>query len=73
LAENSFQSLDNYPYAIDYFLKFLDHSGSDASVLYNLGLSYMKYHNDDQACVTFRKAIELGEERAEAPMDKVCF
>lgn len=73
LMGNSYQALGNYRYSIEYYQRYLENAGPDAGVYYNLGLAYMKYNNDDEACLTFRKAIEMGEERAEAPMDKVCF
>ncbi|RJE72963.1 tetratricopeptide repeat protein [Reichenbachiella sp. MSK19-1] len=73
LIGNAQQELGDYGYAIKYYQRFLDNAGPDASVFYNMGLAYMKDSQDDEACKTFRKAIELGEERAEKPMDKVCF
>ena len=73
LMGNSYQALGNYRASIEYYQRYLENAGPDAGVYYNLGLSYMKFHNDTEACQTFRKAIEMGEERAEAPMDIVCF
>ncbi|MFY0624731.1 MAG: tetratricopeptide repeat protein [Reichenbachiella sp.] len=73
LLGNSYRALDNYRYSIEYYQRYLENAGPDAGVLYNLGLAYMKFQNDSEACQTFRKAIEMGEERAEAPMDDVCF
>lgn len=73
LMGNSYIALDNYRYAIEYYQRYLENAGPDAGVLYSLGIAYMKFHNDSEACQTFRKAIELGDERAEAPMDVVCF
>ncbi|PIB36108.1 hypothetical protein BFP72_12235 [Reichenbachiella sp. 5M10] len=73
LIANAYQELADYNYAIKYYQRFLDNAGPDGSVYYNMGLAYMKYNNDNEACLTFRKAIEMGEERAEKPMDKVCF
>lgn len=73
LMGNSYQALGNYRYSIEYYQRYLENAGPDGGVYYNMGLAHMKFQNDDEACITFRKAIEMGEERAEAPMDKVCF
>ena len=73
LMGNSYQEMGNYRASIEYYQRYLENAGPDAGVYYNLGLSYMKFHSDTEACQTFRKAIEMGEERAEAPMDIVCF
>ncbi|MCV9386882.1 tetratricopeptide repeat protein [Reichenbachiella ulvae] len=73
LIGNAYQELGDYGYAIKYYNRYIDNAGPDGSVYYNLGLALMKYNDDEEACLTFRKAIEYGEERAEKPMDKVCF
>ncbi|WP_221409028.1 tetratricopeptide repeat protein [Reichenbachiella versicolor] len=73
LAGNSYQFIGNYQYAIEFYKKYLDNVGPDAGVYYNLGLAYMKFQNNDEACQTFKKAIKLGDKRAEKPMNDVCF
>ncbi len=73
LMGNSYQAMGNYRASIEFYQRYLENAGPDGGVYYNLGLSYMKFHNETEACQTFRKAIEMGEERAEAPMDIVCF
>ncbi|UXP30947.1 tetratricopeptide repeat protein [Reichenbachiella agarivorans] len=73
LIGNAYQEMADYNSSIKYYERYINNAGPDASVYYNLGLAYMKYKKDTEACTQFRKAIELGEERAEKPMDKVCF
>lgn len=73
LIGNAYQQLEDYAYAVRYYDRYLNNAGPDGSVYYNKGLALMKQSLDDEACQTFRKAIELGEERAEKPMDQVCF
>lgn len=70
---DSYLEQEDYNYAIKYYDRYLANAGPDGKIYYNIGVAYMKFSKNDEACTNFRKAIELGEERAEEPMDDVCF
>lgn len=73
LIGNSYQELYNYPQAVTYYQRYLRSESGDGVVYYNMGLAYMKAGKDDEACQALRKAYDLGEERAEPALEKVCF
>ncbi|MGL1886450.1 MAG: hypothetical protein OCD76_08040 [Reichenbachiella sp.] len=73
LIGDAYQEINDYNYAIKYYDRYLKNAGPDGKVYYSMGVAYMKFNKDKEACLTFRKAIEMGEERAEEPMDDVCF
>ena len=73
LAGNSCREIGNYSQAIEYYQMYLAKADPDPSVFLYLGMSYMKYQSNIEACRSFRRSIELGEERAERYMNEVCF
>ena len=72
LIGNAYQSLKSYEEAVEYYKYYLLVDGVDASVLYNKGVAELKLGNKEIACRDFKKAVELGEERAIKPMQLTC-
>jgi len=69
---NTYQKLDDFQNAIDHYQLYLTLHGDDARVYYNKGIAEYNSDKIQEACVSLKKSLSLGEEKAKKVIETVC-